>query len=590
MQTETATTRDSAAPYDARPWLEHYPPDVPASIPYPHQSIWEALEDIASRYGDRTAFVFQNYGMSYRQLLRSSARMSAALAKVGVSRGDVVLVVLPNIPHFPVTYYGTLRLGAALASAPPTSVERELEFFIKDSGARTVVTLDLLYEKIENVWERCGVENVIVGTVTDFMPIWIRMAAPFLERVPKPKRPVLYGGRVHRMSSFLFSAPGLTVENAGRPQDVALLQYTGGTTGQPKAAMLTHASLLANARQMRTWFPTLRDGKETILAVLPFFHVYGVTLVMNAGLLLAARTVLIAAGWAPAEIFEAIRRYRPTVFPGVPTLFVAIVNDERSRTYDLRSIDVCVSGGAPLPLEVKRDFERITGGHLYEGYGLSEASPLTHAQTYDGRARPGSMGLPVIDTQARIVEESGEPVPIGVEGELCVRGPQVMQGYWRRAEDTAATLRDGWLYTGDIARMDEDGYFYIVDRKKDLIITGGENIYPREIEEVLFEHTKVKECAVVGVEHPFGGEIAKAFIVLKEGETATKKDITQFAGERLAKHKVPRAVEFRSELPKSQAGKVLRRILAEEERTRRPAGRKRREPEASPFPAQSEME
>ena len=592
MQTESPTSAQFAEVYDSRPWLRQYPPDVPASIDYPRQSIWQSLEETVRTYGDNTAFVFQNYGMSYRQLLRSAARMSAALARAGVSRGDVVLVLLPNVPHFPVAYYGTLRLGAALAAAPPTSVERELEYFIRDSGTRTIVTLDLLYEKIENIWERCGVENVIVGSVTDFMPVWVRAAAPFLERVPKPKHPVKYGGRVKRMASFLYSARGTEVQDAASPEDVALLQYTGGTTGQPKAAMLTHASLLANARQMRTWFPTLRDGKETIMAVLPFFHVYGVTLVMNAGVLLAARTVLIAAGWAPAEIFEAIRRYRPTVFPGVPTLYVALINDERSKTYDLHSIDVCVSGGAPLPLEVKRDFERITGGHLYEGYGLSEASPLTHAQTYDGRAKIGSMGLPVPDTEARILGEDGEPVRAGDEGELVVRGPQVMRGYWRRPEETADTLQDGWLRTGDIARMDDEGYFYIVDRKKDLIITGGENIYPREVEEVLFEHPKVKECAVVGVEHPFGGEIAKAFIVLKPGEEATKKDITQFAAERLAKHKVPRAVEFRAELPKSQAGKILRRVLAEEEKTKQAARKRRPRPRdaeaAEPFPAQTE--
>jgi long-chain acyl-CoA synthetase len=329
--------------------------------------------------------------------------------------------------------------------------------------------------------------------------------------------------------------------------------------------MLTHRSLLANAEQMRAWFPIMKEAEETIMAVLPLSHVYGVTLALNAGLLIAARTVLIAGGWVPSEIFEAIRRFRPTVFPGVPTLFVAIVNDERSRSYDLSSIDVCVSGGAPLPLEVKRDFERITGGHLYEAYGLSEASPLVCAQPYVG-GEPGSIGLPAPDTDVRLVDpDTGLAVAQGDRGEIIVRGPQVMAGYWRRPEETAAALRDGWLHTGDIAYMDEEGAFYIVDRIKDLIITGGENIYPREIEEVLFEHPKVKEAVVVGVPHSFGGEIAKAYIVLKPGETATKKDITQFAAERLAKHKVPRAVEFREELPKSAAGKVLKRILAEEE-------------------------
>jgi long-chain acyl-CoA synthetase len=561
----------NAAAYDARPWLASYPRDVPPSLDYPQQSIYDLLVQTAAKHGNDAAFIFQNSTMTFGQLLKQADRLAGALNKAGVKQGDVVLALLPNVPHFPVVYYGTMKLGASLAAMPPTSVAREIENFMDDSGARIVITIDLLYDKLADVWAKRKIETVVVGTVIDFMPPWIRLAARFSKKVPKPKQPVPYGGKVQTMRGFL--ATGRDVPAAVvHPDDVALLQYTGGTTGLPKAAMLTHRSLLANAHQMRGWFPTLREGKETILAVLPFFHVYGVTLVMNAGLLLAARTVLIAGGWVPAEVFESIRRYRPTVFPGVPTLYVALVNDERSRKYDLSSIDICVSGGAPLPIEVRRDFEKITGGHLYEGYGLSEASPLTHAQPHDGSGKPGSIGLPMPDTVARIVDpETGACVPIGAEGELTVRGPQVMKGYWRRAEDTTEALRGGWLHTGDIARMDADGFFTIVDRKKDLIITGGENIYPREIEEVLFEHPAIKEVAVVGVPHPFGGEIAKAFVVLKLGEQATKKDITQFAAQRLAKHKVPRAVEFREELPKSAAQKVLRRVLAEEERARQAA-------------------
>ena len=578
MQTETRVSEGNAAAYDSRPWLRQYPPDVPRSVAPVERTIGDVLDETVARYGDSTAFLFQNYAMSYRQLQHWAGLMSASLYRAGVREGDVVLALLPNIPHFPVTYFGTLRLGAALATAPPTSVERELEYFIKDSGARTVVTLDLLYDKIANIWQRCGVERVIVGKVTDFMPPWVRLAGPFLARVPKPKQPIRYGGAVYSMRHFLGRgrAYGGRIQAAASPGDVAVLQYTGGTTGIPKAAMLTHRNLLSNAHQMRSWFPSLKDGGETIMAVLPFFHVYGVTLVMNAGLILAARTILIAGGWAPAEVFEAIRRYRPSIFPGVPTLYVAILNDKRSREMDLHSIDVCISGGAPLPVEVKREFEKLTGGHLLEGYGLSEASPVTHAQPVDERGKIGSIGLPLPATEARVVDsETGVPVPIGEQGELIIRGPQVMAGYWRRSRETADVLRDGWLYTGDVARMDEDGYFYIVDRKKDLIITGGENIYPREVEEVLFEHPKVKECAVAGVPHPFGGEIAKAFIVLKPGETATKQEITQFAAQRLAKHKVPRAVEFRAELPKSATGKILRRALSDEERARQ-ASRPRR--------------
>jgi long-chain acyl-CoA synthetase len=460
--------------------------------------------------------------------------MSSALSGLGVKKGDVIFLLLPNVPHFPVTYYGTVRIGACPAAASPTSVPREIEYLINDSGARTVVTLDLLYDKLAGVWEAAGVENVIV---------------------------------VRRMRGLLRARGRISPPANVTPDDPALLQYTGGTTGIPKAATLTHRSLLANARQMIGWFPTLRPGEETIVAVLPFFHVYGVTLAMNAALLLGARNILIPRP-ITSDIFEAIRRYRPSIFPGVPALFVAVINDKRNANYDLSSIDVCVSGGAPLPVEVKREFERVTGGHLYEGYGLSEASPCTHACPHDGRNKLGSMGLPLPDTHVRIVNEDWSCVPVGAEGEMIVRGPQVMKGYWGREEETADVLREGWLRTGDIARMDAEGWFSIVDRKKDLIITGGENIYPREVEEVLFEHPAVKEAAVVGVPHPFGGEIAKAFVVLKPGQTATKKDITQFAAQRLSKYKVPRAVEFRTELPKSAAQKVLRRVLAEEERAR----------------------
>ncbi len=567
MQAEIPVSSGAETPYERRPWLGQYSPDVPAALELPPQSIWDALEDTVTRHGDSGALVFQNFGMTYRELRDHAARMSSALSRVGVKEGDVVLALLPNLPHFPVTYYGTVRLGAALTTASPLSVEREIEALIKDSGASTIVTLDLLFEKVANVFEACGVHTVVVGSATDFMPLWARLGGKYLKKAPQPKEAVTYGGKVQSMRRFLRSGRSDVAVRAVEPERVALLQYTGGTTGLPKAAMLTHASLLANARQMVGWFPDLRDGEETILAVLPFFHVYGVTLVMNAGLLLAANTILIPRPMS-TEMFEAIPRYRPTIFPGVPTLYVAIVNDQRSRTFDLSSIDVCVCGGAPLPAEIKRDFEQLTGGHLYEGYGLSEASPVTHAVPHDGRSRVASMGLPLQNTDARIEDENGNAVPVGESGELVVRGPQIMKGDWRREADTADVLRDGWLRTGDIARMDDDGWFYIVDRKKDLIITGGENIYPREVEEVLFEHPKVKEVAVVGVPHPYGGEIVKAFVVLMPGETATKKDITQFAAQRLAKHKVPRAVEFRDDLPRSSAHKVLRRVLAEEERAR----------------------
>jgi long-chain acyl-CoA synthetase len=348
---------------------------------------------------------------------------------------------------------------------------------------------------------------------------------------------------------------------------LAVLLRTGGTTGSPKAVMLTHANLVANASQMRHWFPDRQEAKETILAIVPFFHAFGLTLALDAGLLLAARLVLIPR-IVLSDLFRAIDEYRPSVLPGVPSLFAALCASERTAEHDLRSIRVCVSGGAPLPLEVKRRFEAMTGSHLYQGYGLTEASPATHCEPHDGSAPPGSIGLPLPDTDALIVDEAGQSMPAGAAGELIVRGPQVMQGYWNRPEETAGILKAGWLHTGDVARVDEQGYFSIVDRKKDVIITGGEHVYPAEVEELLMQHPKVKDAGVAGVPHPLRGEIVTAFIVLNEGEAATKAEIVHWLRSRLAPYKVPRAVEFRTILPTSPFGKVLRRELAAEEAAR----------------------
>ncbi|HCG30511.1 MAG TPA: long-chain fatty acid--CoA ligase, partial [Chloroflexi bacterium] len=343
----------------------------------------------------------------------------------------------------------------------------------------------------------------------------------------------------------------------------------GGTTGLPKAAVLTHRNMVANVMQVRAWVPELRDGEETILSILPFFHSYGVTLCLHLATYLGATTVLVPR-FEIADVMEQIATYQPTLLPGVPTLYSAIngaVENNPARQASMRSIRYCISGGAPLPRSVQERFEEITGGHLVEGYGLSEASPVTHANPLDGRARIGTIGMPLPGTEARIVDlDTRAPVPIGERGEVAIRGPQVMKGYWRRPEDTAAVLSDdGWLYTGDIGIMDEDGFFQIVDRQKDVVITGGENIYPREIEEVLYSHPKIVEAAVIGVPHSVGGQVVKAFVVVKPGETLERRDVLQYCSERLAKFKVPRQIEFRESLPKAATGKILRRALAEEE-------------------------
>ncbi|HEV3312604.1 MAG TPA: long-chain fatty acid--CoA ligase [Chloroflexota bacterium] len=599
------------------PWLKSYPPDVPTTIAYPKTSIGRLLDQVARDHPNADAVVFEGEALTWRQIHRLAAQFSVALHNLGTRKGDRVVLLLPNVPHFVIAYYAILKLGAVAVAVNPLFTETEIEAYIRKTDASVVLTLDVLYEKIDASWERSGVKRVIVGNALDLMATRVRFAAGMvgqLERLasllsrassdlggraaagmtrleqlndnfrriramPKPKEPIPFGRAVVHFRDVLASATASDVNVEVGHEDLAVLLYTTGTTGTPKAAMLTHRNLIANAYQMRFWFPEFEVGKETILAVLPFFHAYGLTLVMNAGLALAARSVLIPRV-IMKDILEAVQAFRPTALPGVPALFVSIVNSDRVKNYDLRSIRVCVSGGAPLPVEIAERFHAITGGHLYEGYGLTEASPLTHAQPYDRSAPAGSIGLPVADTEAMLVDETGNQAPTGEPGELLVRGPQVMRGYWKEPEDTRAVLHDGWLATGDVARMDENGFFFIVDRKKELIITGGENIAPREIEEAIYRHPMVSEVAVAGIPHGAGGEAAKAFIVLKPDASITEAEMKRWLGDELAHYKVPRSVEFRTELPKSPMGKILRRVLVEEERVRlaeRSARRKRSE-------------
>ncbi len=589
-----------------RPWLRQYPDGVPATIDYPDSSIGDVLEDVCRRHGDAEAIVFQGCVLTWKDIHSYSNRLAGSLKASGVGKGDRVAVLLPNLPQFVVAYYAIVKLGAIIVATSPLLSDPEIARHVAVTKPRVLITLDVFYPRVSESLQEMGVSRLLVCNVLDFMPLRIRFLAGVIHQVdswlkeprvariaankalssagerilsrseslkrlreaPKPERPVRLTSEVRSFMKEMHRYPDVSPTTKVSPGDVAALLYTTGTTGTPKAAKLTHRNLLANAYQMRHWFPELVDGRETIMAVLPFFHAYGLTLVMNAGLVLAARSVLIPRPNL-TEIFEVIRRFKPTALPGVPALFISIVNSERSKTSDLRSIRVCVSGGAPLPLEVKERFDSLTGGHLYEGYGLTEASPLTHAHPSNQSAPAGSIGLPVADTEAKIVDEEGDPVRQGEPGELLVRGPQIMAGYWEEQEETDRVLRNGWLHTGDIARMDEEGYFFIVDRKKDLIITGGENIAPREIEEALYRHPKILEVAVAGVPHRYGGEVAKAWIVPQPGETLTKSEVLKWLDGKLAHYKIPRAVEFRDALPKSPMGKVLRRPLVEEDAVKR---------------------
>ena len=576
------------------PWLRFYPEGVRAHLDYPDMPLYGLLERAARERPEHPAVVFFNRTLTYAQLNHAADRFARALVRLGLRRGDRVALMLPNCPQFVIAYYGILKAGGVVVNHNPLYTARELEFQLDDSGCRLLIALDMTYPTVREARPRTPLEAVILTRINEYMPGLLRLLYPLKARRDGTWPTIAPGDRVLWFQDLLAgrggepaarsTAEGGASRDAGEPRipvpvdadDVALLQYTGGTTGRPKAAMLTHRNLLANALQTAEWVlqGKVDEGpRHRIMGVIPFFHVYGMTTVMNLAIAIHG-TMILLPRFNVDDVLKAVARYKPTMFPGVPTMYVAILNHPRLRQYDFSSIESCVSGAAPLPLEVQERFERLTGGSLVEGYGLTEASPVTHVNPTGEGKRNGTIGIPLPDTEARIVDiETGTRVlGPGEEGELIIRGPQVMKGYWNRPEETERALRDGWLYTGDIAVMDEDGFFRIVDRKKEMIITGGYNVYPREVEEVLYQHPKVLEAAVVGVPDPYRGEMVKAFVVLKPGETATEEEIIAFCRERLAKYKVPRAVEFRSELPKSLIGKVLRRVLAEEERRRAAGG------------------
>jgi long-chain acyl-CoA synthetase len=490
-----------------------------------------------------------------------------ALTGLGIKKGDRVALMIPNIPQMVMAYYGTLRIGAIAVPTNPLYHEHELEVQLNDSGAETLVAVDMFYPVISHVLPRTAVKHLILCGIKDFLPFPLNVLYPLKARIEKQwvsirRRPPIYD--FWAMIGQAQPAPP-AVEVA--PSDTALLQYTGGTTGIPKGTILTHRNLVVNAMQARSWFTRAKEGKEIVLAAIPFFHVYGMTTAMNLGVLLGAEMILIPK-FHTKEVVRIINKYRPTIFPGIQAMYLAISNYPGIKKYDLTSLQAALSGAGPLMREVQEQFERLTKARIVEGYGLSEASPVTHANPIFGTRKIGSIGLPWPDTEARIVDlETGEHMlPVGQTGELVIRGPQVMKGYWNKPQETAQALRNGWLHTGDIAKMDEDGYFYIVDRIKDMIKTVGENVYPREVEEVLYTHPKVKEAVVVGLPHEeYLGEKIKAYVVLKEGQTATAEEIIEYCSEQLSKFKVPREVEFRNQLPKTLVGKVLRRVLRDDE-------------------------
>jgi long-chain acyl-CoA synthetase len=563
-----------------KPWLAIYDKGVPSSLaPYPEYPLFNFLEKSARDYADHPAVIFKNNQISYAQLNNLTDRLAAALADLGVKKGDRVAVFMPNTPQFPIAFYGILKAGAIVTTISPLDAPAQIQHKLSYSGAETIIMMSMFYESFKAIQSNTPVKHVIVTHIKDYMPGLVKTLFPLLAAVKSDLK--VHQATLRDDDAWLPQLLGRYTA-AQRPQldldadDDAIFQFTGGTTGVPKAAVAPHRSLVANTLQIKSWLPAATVGQETSLIAIPLFHVYGMVVGLSYSVAVAAAMVMIPNPRDMDDLLDNIDKWHPSIFPGVPTMYNAINNHPRVQAgeVDVTSIRACISGSAPLLQETQERFEQLTGASLREGFGMSEAPTATHCNPMMGENRKGSIGLPLPDVECRIVslEDEMTDVPAGEIGELVVRSPNLMRGYWEMPTETANTLRDGpdgekWLYTGDIAKMDEDGYFYIVDRKKDMVIVSGFNVYPTNVEEVLIQNPKIMEVAVAGVSDPYRGETVKAWVVLKSGESATEDEIIEWAKNsgQLAAYERPRIVEFRHELPKTLVGKVLRRELVEED-------------------------
>ena len=468
------------------------------------------------------------------------------------------------------SYYAVLKLGGIVVMNNPLYSDRELEHQFNDSNSKLLITLDLLGNRMIDLRPKTGIKQIIITTIGEYLPFPKNLLFPLVAKKKKLGADVKPAEEVYKWKEVLKKVLPPPPEVSLSFNDTAMYQYTGGTTGVSKGVMLTHENLSKQIQQIAAWFPAFNKGTEVMLGALPFFHVFGLSTAMNLSIYMGWGNVLVPKP-QPQPLLEAINKFKPTFAPLVPTMYIGILQDPGMKNVDMTSIKGCFSGSAPLPVEVIKEFESRTGSTIAEGFGLTESSPVTHINPFNGKRKVGSIGLPVSDTECRIVSlEDGETdMPVGEEGEVIVKGPQIMKGYWNQPEETAATLKDGWLYTGDIGKMDEEGYFYIVDRKKDMILSAGYNVYPRDIEEVFFEHPKVVEAAAIGIPHEKRGEAVKVFVILVEGETATQEEMLEYCEDKLARYKFPAEIEFRDELPKTNVGKVLKKDLREKELAKR---------------------
>jgi long-chain acyl-CoA synthetase len=560
---------------DHRPWFDHYAPDVPHSLePYPADSLYSLLQNAAAGFGHRPALAFFGRHLTYADLLAEVERFSAVLAGLGVRKGDRVGFLLPNCPEYVIAFYACQRIGAIAVGNNPLYTERELEHQLKDAGISVMIVLDQVYERFGKVRGAVGVREVVGVKLNRYMGFPFNVLAPLKfrrEAKHEGRWPFVPEGHRIRWWADLMrdTGPAPPVAEVDPVADVAAFLYTGGTTGPSKGAMLSHRNLVANAMQASAWLSVVPTGEGGLLGSLPFFHSFGM-LTLNFGVLKAAKVVLLPR-FEISMALKAIQKEKPTLFPGVPRMFLALNESPRTPKYDLRSLQACISGAAPLPLAVAQTFEKITGtGRVVEGYGLTECSPVTHANPLVGARKEGFIGMPLPDTDVKLtdLDEPDREVPRGERGELCIRGPQVMLGYWNRPDETGLVIRNGWLHTGDVAVMDADGYFQIVDRIKDMVLISGFNVYPTEVEEALYHHPKISKVAVVGLPDPVTGERLKAYIVLKQDGSATAEEIVAWSKAEggLTGYRVPHDIEFRESLPETLIGKVLRRVLQEEER------------------------
>jgi long-chain acyl-CoA synthetase len=542
-------------------WLKSYAPSVQSEISFETITLPEALARTAHRFPDNPALLFQGTTITFKQLDDMASRFASALQALGVRPGDKVSLLLPNLVQMVVATYGAFRAGAIGVMNNPLYTDRELEHQFNDSGSTFLVALDLLVPRMIALRPKTGITKIISCHIRDYLPFPLKQLFPFVKKDMHRKTPEAKD--VYEFTSLLKQHKPISNPVKPKFEDTAVLLYTGGTTGVSKGVQLTHGNLSCNVQQCGAWFPDFKPGKEVVIGALPFFHSFGMTTAMNIAIFYGWADVLIPKP-EPKSILEAIAKYKASYMPAVPTLYNGMINFPDLKKYDLTSLQGCFSGGAPLPLETIKNFEKLTGSQICEGYGLTESSPVTHINPYGAKTKAGSIGVPVPNTDAKIVDVDDyakEITTVGEPGELCLKGPQIMVGYINRPEETELTLKDGWLLTGDIAVFDEEGFFNIVDRKKDMIISGGFNIYPRDVDEVLFAHPKVLEACVIGVPDQHSGERIKAFVVLKQGETATEAEIIEYCAKDLVKYKVPKYVEFVEELPKSAVGKILRKEL-----------------------------